>query len=703
MVTFEAFFGTFTPTERAIGEPFERATKWFLENAAEYRDEFKNVWLLDDWPEKDFRDIGIDLVAEEHGGKLWAVQSKCYNEDNYISKSGIDSFLSASSQRKFSQRLLVATTNHIGPNATKTISLQEKPVGLVLLDDLIATSLEWPTSIGELRPIVKAPKPPRPHQSEAVRSIVHGFKSEERGQLIMPCGTGKTLTTLFAAEEMGSKLTLIVVPSLLLLKQTLREWMDNATRPFHPIAVCSDETAMTRDDVWSMSTSELGIRRITTDPEELIDFLRERDTLEWKVVLSTYQSLAVVAAAQKDGGFAYDLAIADEAHRLAGSIGQSMFGLFLDAKKLDAKRRLFMTATPRITTPSIKAKASLEGLTITSMDDSELFGSPFYRMSFKNAIDSGLLSDYQIVVHIMTRGEYRNLVKGRRLVSIDGNVVDARDLAIELGLIKAMKHFALRKVVTFHTTIKKATDFSLALSGAWRLLPSRQRPLSLYCSHISGSMTHTRRDTVLKVFKNTQEPSVLTNARCLGEGVDVPALDSVAFIDPKGSQVDIVQATGRAIRLDPSNPQKVGRIIIPVFLDEHDEIEHSFATGAFDTVWKVVNAMRDQDDDLAEELDSIRRGEGPLRIVTLRKFGKLQVLFPKSLGATAIRAFRDAIEVRVVRETTDWWEHILGHLRAYGTKGIDVGHLPRNYVDPDDGCEVGKKLHAMKYLVRANT
>ncbi|MDP9234979.1 MAG: DEAD/DEAH box helicase family protein [Actinomycetota bacterium] len=666
------------------GAQFEHVSKWFLENDLKYRDEFKKVWLWKDWPGRDGRrDKGIDIVAQEHGGQLWAVQTKCYAADQSIRLasghgSDLNSFIADSARAAFSRRLVITTTNRMSSNAKET--LDQLGVLRITLDDLLASPVDWPDSLHDLRRAKPKRKTPRPHQREAMRAVIEGFLEHDRGQMILPCGTGKTLISLFIAEELNSHATLVVVPSLLVLKQTIREWMDNATVPFHPIAVCSDQTSMTHEDEWVMSAAEIGIRRITTDPDELLDFLGEQDPIQRKVVFSTYQSLDVVTKAQEKRSVTFDLAIADEAHRTAGSNGKGLYGLFVDARALVARRRLFMTATPRITKDNVKSSAASQGISILSMDDPVLYGPIFHRMSFRKAIELKLLSDYRILVYVMTTAECRKMVSKRRYVSIDGKVKDSRDLANEIGLVKAMKSYDLRKVVTFHRTIKKSLAFKTALSDAHSLVGSHHRTKRLGADHISGAMNHKHRDTVLEQFAESDGPAVLTNSRCLGEGVNVPSIDAVVFVDPKGSAIDIGQATGRAIRLDPKNPEKLGYIIIPVFLGENDDVDRAISNGAFDAVWQVVNAMRDQDEALVDEIDSIRQSKGGLRRITsTSSTGKLIAILPKSLGSKKVRQFVDAITAKVVeRGNRPWTSHEDEWLKtASGSLEEQGNHLGR--------------------------
>jgi predicted helicase len=336
--------------------------------------------------------------------ELWAVQAKAYDPRYQVTKSDIDTFLSESSRKQFSYRLLIATTDGLGSTARRTIDAQEKPVHLVLLTDLLDAAVSWPASVANLRPSPK-PKPakPRDYQKDAIRDVVKGFKTADRGQLIMACGTGKTLTSLFIHEKLRCQRTLVLVPSLSLLKQTMKVWRSNAKVEFDVLPVCSDETVGKDSDAVVSSTSEVGVP-VTTDPGEIAAFLRKRSP---RVVFSTYQSSPRVAAAMTQGRVPrFDLVIADEAHRAAGPVS-SEFGTVLDAKAIRAKCRLFMTATPRYFTGRVLKAAKESDLEVASMDDGTRFGAVFHKLSFGEAIERDLLTDYQVTVVGVADATYR--------------------------------------------------------------------------------------------------------------------------------------------------------------------------------------------------------------------------------------------------------------------------------------------------------
>jgi predicted helicase len=319
------------------GKQFEHICKWFLTNDPVYRWELRRVWLWDEWPGRWGADAGIDLVAEEKGGRLWAIQAEVYDPSYSVTKADVNTFLSESARSLFTFRLLIATTDRIGRTAERTLQAQEKPASRLLLGDLRAAQVSWPLSPSDLRPAPKPrPKRPKRHQSQTITAVLRGFESADRGQMIMACGTGKTLTALFIAQRLAAKRTLVLVPSLSLLTDTLREWTAN-DEDFEFLPVCSDDT-VTGTDAAVSSTADLGFP-VTTDPQDIATFLRRRSVS--KVVFATYQSSPRIAEAYRLGRVPiFDLVVADEAHRCAGRVS-SEFATVLDADAIPARRRLF--------------------------------------------------------------------------------------------------------------------------------------------------------------------------------------------------------------------------------------------------------------------------------------------------------------------------------------------------------------------------
>jgi superfamily II DNA or RNA helicase len=690
-MSFAELLSRLDPRPDVRGRQFERICAWYLRSAPEYRERIQRVWLWAEWPEAWAADAGIDLVAEERDGRLWAVQAKAYDPSYAIRKADVDSFLSESSRAVFSYRLLIATTDRLGPTARRTLDSQREPVGYLLRSQLELASVAWPASPDELRPRRPSRKRPLPHVREAVRTTVKGLAENERGQLIMACGTGKTLAAMWISERLGSKRTLVLLPSLSLLAQTLREWSNNASEPFEYLAVCSDATVVGEDE-FVQSTAELGFP-VTTDPRVIAAFLRRRGR---RVVFATYQSTPQIAKAYRDRTPQFDLAIADEAHRCAGR-ASGEFATILDRRKIRSARRLFMTATPRFYTPRLRREAGLLDVEVASMDDKSVFGPVLHRLPFGEAIERDLLSDYQVVVVGVDNEMYRAWAERGELVTPDGEkVTDARSLAGQIGLAKAMRKYQLWRVISFHGRIKAAQAFSLEMPSVIGWMPRSARPIgAVWCQHVSGAMTSGHRDRLLLRFRDLApgERGLLSNARCLGEGVDVPSIDGVAFIDPRRSVIDIVQALGRAIRKSPG--KRVGTIVLPVFLSDDEDPDRVLDGSAFKHVWDVLNALRAHDQVLGEELDELRRRLGARR-TALQRPGKIKLDVPRRVGLEFARAF----DVRLIERTTTAWEFYFGMLQSFVERKGNA-RVPQQWTE--DGYRLGTWVNGQRDQFRSGT
>jgi len=642
----------------SFGGDFEWLCQWFLENAPRYRGQFDKVWLWKNWPDRWGIDAGIDLVARTRAGELWAIQAKADHPDRAITKREIDSFLSESNRPQFAYRLLLATTDNIGATARRTLHGQEKPVGLALRGDFLTAEVQWPVQIGGAGTRLP-PWPVKPHQTTAIEAVVHGFRDHDRGRLIMACGTGKTLTALWIAERLQSSLTLVLVPSLSLVQQNLAEWGRNSAADFDTLIVCSDETVGRKNaDEMIQSAADLAVKP-TTDPAQIRHFLQQRRKRP-AVVFATYQSSNRIAAAQAGKTKTFDLVICDESHRLAGDMGGE-FATVLDGKEIKASKRLFMTATPRYIKDHVKRRAAELDTELVSMDDVHVFGPEFHALEFYEAMNAKpepLLTDYQVVVIGVTDRDAKAWAEEARLVRTAEDLrTDARTLAAQIGLAKAMQKYNLRKIITFHSTVAKAARFVDAtqrdsLPGVISHLKSSARPSGkLWTKHISGETPAGMRATLLKEFADLPEETrgILSNCACLGEGVDVPVLDGVAFIDPKRSMVDIIQAVGRVIR--KAEGKQIGTIIIPVFIDESEDADHVLSQSAFEPVWQVLKALRAHDRRLADELDQLRLSLGR------RSKSGGRINLPDNIHLDVPRLllhdFEQAFYVRTVELTTD--------------------------------------------------
>ena len=672
------------------GRTFESYCKWFLENDPSYALQIKKVWLWKDWPDNWGRDKGIDLIAQTHCGKIWAIQTKAYDIDYYVTKEDVDTFLSESSRKIISFRLLIATTNNIGANAQEVIKGQEKPVSLCLLEQLESSDVDWSSlSTFSSNAAKKEIRKPLPHQQQAIEEILAGLQKSTYGQVYMACGTGKTLVGLWLAEKLHSHTTLVLVPSISLVSQLYTQWACNRSEKynFYPIFICSDETVGDNEeetDIFLEKASDLGFP-VTTNAEELLQEIAFATGP--KVVFSTYHSSGVIKeACALSNSLIFDLAIADEAHRCAGK-ANSEFAVIVDKTAIRTKYKIFMTATPKIFSEHVKQTTKELEYEIVSMDDGEKFGPVFHKLPFSKAIEQGLLSDYQVIIPIMDNKIYQEYAERGRFVAIGDYETDARTLASQLLIAKTIKQNDLKKVITFHNRKKNAQQFVEDFSIAQGLLPINERPVINFKNIILGEMSQADRLRILSRFKESNEDcSLLGSVKCLSEGVDVPALDGIAFIDPKSSEIDIVQAVGRAIRKAPD--KKIGTIIIPVFVDHASNEIITLDQSCFKIVWQVLRALRSHDDILAEELDGIRLELGKRTYKNLPKLSKITIDVPIGIGLDFGNALKIKLIENIVEHCSSVWNYQFGLLKEF--REIYPHLWPTQHQEFPDGNKIGR-------------
>ena len=518
----------------------------------------------------------------------------------------------------------------------------------------------------------------------------------------MACGTGKTFVSLWVKERLDAKRTLVLVPSLGLLSQILNDWTAAARLPFDALCVCSDQTAGRREeqeDEAISSVSDLAFP--VTNPaaeiakREIAQFLKGDGH---RVIFSTYHSSPLIAEAQQDSSVpCFDLIVADEAHRCAGKV-DSPFATVLDGTKLRSTRRLFATATPRTYKSSLKKKAEEIGVEVVDMDDEAVFGKRLHVLTFGEAIRRKWLTDYRVVIVGVDDETIAEWIRSRRIVATDAGIeTDAQSLAAEIGLIKAIKDWDLQRIISFHNRVKRAKRFSQELQEVSQWLDDDHKPTkAIWCEHVSGDMPTIERRNKLKRLKEVGENEVglLSNARCLSEGVDVPALDGVAFIDARSSEIDIVQAVGRAIRL--SAKKKMGTIVIPVFIERHEDPEEAVTSSNFKPIWDVLDALKAHDDVLSEQLDQLRieLGAGKRSKVGEQDLSKIVFDLPTSVDAN----FAESLRAHLVAETTESWMFWYGLLQAFVR---EHGHcrVPARHVTAD-GYRLGQWVDKQRQTAR---
>lgn len=613
-------------SRRAEGDGFERLILTYLRHDPLYKDRFSDVWLWNDWPDRrKVQDTGIDIVARERdGGGYCAVQCKFFAQDHNLQKGEIDSFFTTSGKEPFTSRIIVSTTDRWSAHAEDSLRGQKTPVTRLRAQDLRDSPIDWSRYLLARPQAVhlKKQKSILPHQAAAIEDVLSGFKRSDRGKLIMACGTGKTFTALKIAEKMAPKggHVLFLVPSISLVSQTLREWTAESSKPLRCLIVCSDSKAGKRSESEDISSHDLALPA-TTNPNRLAEqaaHLGDKNHLT--VVFSTYQSISVVSAAQARGLPAFDLAVCDEAHRTTGYTladeDESHFVRVHDAKFIKAKKRLYMTATPRLYGDAAKSQAKERDAALCSMDDPALYGPEFHRLGFSDAVKRDLLSDYKVMV-LAVDETFVSKAFQRQLAGADGEIRLADAVKITgcwNGLSKRMAKTAhsdglsgddapMRRAVAFSRSIKESKrikELFAAVVERYRELGGEDGMLACETEHVDGTFNALERNRMLDWLKATPEAGgnvcrILSNARCLSEGVDVPALDAVMFLNPKNSVVDVVQSVGRVMRKSPG--KKYGYIILPVGIPEGIPPEEALKDNErYKVVWQVLQALRAHDD-----------------------------------------------------------------------------------------------------------
>ena len=632
-------------TEREKGTYFEELIIQYLRNEASYQDLYSEVWTYAEWAKLQGlsgKDTGIDLVAKTHGtDEFHAIQCKFFSEDYRVQKSDIDSFFTASGKKTFTHRIIITTTNNWNEHAEDALQNQHPPVSKIDLNDLENSQIDWSKYQHKSSPELKVKKQLRPHQLSAHNAVFTGFETAERGKMIMACGTGKTFTSLKIAESVAGegKRVLFLVPSLSLLSQTLTEWTQESQIPLHSFAVCSDSDVGKKrkkdDDIVQIFTHELRYPA-TTEPARLaVEMAKRHDAHHMSVVFSTYHSINVINKAQLLHGLAdFDLIICDEAHRTTGAKfdddDESNFVKVHDATFIKSAKRLYMTATPRIYSAEAEATAERDNATLYGMNNEELYGKELYVITFSEAVKQDLLVDYKVLVLAVDEAHVSRSLQ--KLLSDDNNSLKVDDAAKIIGCWKALSkqdtqediaddNDPMRRAVAFCQVIEpsiKATSHKVSSKNIASMFsavveaykakeledtfdnsnPTISVKLKCEAEHIDGGMNASQKESKLTWLKAEMPDDtcrILSNVRCLSEGVDVPALDAVLFLTPRNSQVDVVQSVGRVMR--KSEGKKRGYVVLPVVIPAGMEAHEALNDNkTYKVVWQVLQALRSHDD-----------------------------------------------------------------------------------------------------------
>jgi superfamily II DNA or RNA helicase len=653
------------------GAAFERLTQLYLQTTPEYRSELQYVWLLRQVP-ADIRrllnlpgpDEGIDLLARTWRGEYWAIQTKFRSQrDKPLNRRDLGTFTSLAFNTCNDIALAVVAHTSTKPVSKHHLMRKTVEIGLDRWQSLDHET--WRLIVGRLsgQSVQLEARNPRPHQRAAISAAENHFihNGAARGRLIMPCGTGKSLTAYWIAEVLAAKTILVAVPSLALVRQSLADWSrEFLARGVKPdwLCVCSDESVGNLDhDEFVGEVYDLGLPT-HTDINEIAALLRAPSNGP-KIVFTTYQSSDKLAAAARKAGIKFDLGILDEAHKTVG-VHSKKFATLLRDRKIRIRRRIFMTATERIFRGDRND--------VLSMDSEKDYGKRFFQLSFKEAIKQGIITDYRILTMTVSDSHVRRLIDENRILNLNSRDLDeaeAQAVAGGIALKRIYKNHDVKHAISFHRSIRAADRFREQQDVLNRLRDIGPKTTNL---HISSKKTAGQRSDLMREFVAFSR-ALMTNARCLTEGVDVPAIDCVMFADPKQSRIDIVQAAGRALR--HYQGKDCGYIVVPLVVPENMDFETFAETTAFQRVVQTITALSTQDERIAEEFRAIEQGriptgkiveiEGDMPVGMKMKLSDFAQAISsrvwESVGRANWRSFKEArqyVRTLGLKSTTQW-------------------------------------------------
>lgn len=646
--------------QASYGVAFEKLMVNYIRTDPTFKSQYDQVHRWVDWEYNGGKpDTGIDLVARSIDDGSWtAIQCKFYKPTTRISKNNLDSFFEASGrsfltedgEQYFAHRLIISTTDLWSSHAEAALEDQLIPTSRIGVSAIAESPINWdvafPGSEIQINLSQREIFEPRPHQQAAIDAAMKGLTTHDRGKLIMACGTGKTFTALrlaerFAEQNSGRARVLFLVPSISLLSQTLKEWTAQARLDLRSIAVCSDSKASRKAE--DIAPYDLQVPVSTSGATIAKQLSRGKRAKGLHVVFSTYQSLPAVHDAQAEGLEDFDLVICDEAHRTTGVTlaGQeaSNFTKIHDASYIQATKRLYMTATPRLFDEAVKGKAVEHSAELVSMDDEAIYGPEFYRLGFGEAVEKGLLTDYKVLVMTVDESVAADAMAYSTNSQLNLTLASAmigawNGLAKRSGALQGKKGgfeqgaVAMQRAVAFAKDIKTseliAESFPALIENHRQILKDHDPDvdvslhnvdLEVQAQHVDGGMNALQRGTRLSWLESPVDPDqtrILSNARCLSEGVDVPALDAVIFFNPRNSMVDVVQSVGRVMR--KSAGKDYGYIILPVAVAPNVSPSQALSDNTrFKVVWQILNALRAHDDRFNAKVNSIALNEGSVK------------------------------------------------------------------------------------------
>ena len=641
---------------------------------------FEKVWLWNEWPENDGPDTGIDLVTRQYNGEYCAIQCKCYADDGSLSMKSVATFLAKAQSLKMKHTILVYTGDTLTGHAQKV--LRDSRTGIITPEHFRQSSINWDKFPRITR--IKNPKKLRLHQINAVEDVLKGFEDNDRGKMIMACGTGKTLATLHVAERMVGRggTVLVLVPSISLILQSMREWSDNANIKHRYMAVCSDKSTGEEGSITELESE------VSTNYADLKPLIMDHRKDTMTVIFSTYHSIEVVEKAMKTKSF--DLILCDEAHRTTGTEGKSYYTRVHNNSNLSAKKRLYMTATPRVYSDAIKSMGKRKDKVIYSMDDEEKYGPEFHRLNFSDAVHKhNILADFKVKIAVVNSDKVDKYFQ---------QAVTDKDKSLPLNersLLAAVWHglrypdddesrpHLLQRVIAFCNRIDRSEMFAgvmkdpddndRSFEGVVNMMNRKEQTgMTVNVRHIDGKHNALHRRDKMRWLSDSEtdinQCRIVSNARCLSEGVDVPALDGVVFLNPRRSVVDVVQSVGRVMRKVPG--KDFGYIVLPVAIPAGIDYSKAMSDNkTFKVVWEVLNALRSHDEEFAREINKLildkrteNTGEVTPRI-------SISVLGRDNLDKASESVLYSEIKSRIIQKVGD-----IDYYDKYGQKLGEATH-----------------------------
>ena len=674
------------PDEQSRGGAFEVFAEAYL--ATQRKHDAAMVWPLPSVPTGILQTLG--LVVQDHGvdgvfetllGSFNAYQVKFRTNRPALTWRELSTFMGLADSTHIHSRVLLTNCDELPSVLNERhgfFCIRGSDFDRLEADDFRAVEA-WLVDT-----LFTAPKKqPQPHQTEALNALLPALRQHDRLSAIMACGTGKTLVALWIAERMQASRILVLVPSLALLRQILHEWLRETNQPvFAYHCVCSDPTVKEGIDAIATKQADLDFQ-VSTDAQSVRDFLDAQFT-GTRILFSTYQSAQVVGAALKSGE-TFDLAVFDEAHKTAGREGRN-YAFALEDANLPIRKRLFLTATPRHYNPHQHDREG-DAQLVYSMDRPEVYGPQAYRLTFADAARRGIICGYKVIISVITSEMVTNELLSRGEVVVNGDAVRARQVANQIALRNAIEKYGVSKVFTFHKTVESAASFVTAGSEGVRThLPEFET------FHVNGTMPTARREREMRDFRAAAR-AVMSNARCLTEGVDVPAVDMVAFLSPRRSRVDIVQATGRAVRVAPG--KTTGFVLVPLYVElaAGENVKEAVQRSEFDEVWDVLQAMQDQDDVLAEIIRDMREERGRTKGFDDSRFRERIVFLGPPISLDILRTAITTICIKLLGKS---WDERYGELKAFKNEFGDC-NVPREF---PQNRELGKWVQHQRSFKR---